>query len=432
MLSSSRIGPRTNMGARTVIAVAIGNMMEWYDFALTAFLAQYLAPAFFPHSTPMSGLLNVLVVFGIAFVFRPLGGWLLGPLGDRKGRMFALVLAFGMMAVATACVGLMPPEASIGAAAPILLVLARIVQGVSAGGEAGLSVTYLMEQAPLHRRAFFTSFQQASSIGGFLFATLVVGLSTAFIGSAEMAAWGWRVPFLLAVPFGLIGLYIRGKLQETPDFEALTQSGQVTATPIRTAFRSNGPMILRVAAISAFQNVGYYTAYAYFPGHVQRLGYSPGAVTLASTFTLLIAMVTVPAFGLLADLVGRRAVLSVASGAALLLAIPLFVLMGSIGFAGVIACQVLLALTVAAYNSTTGTTYAEGMDAQTRAGSVSIGYSIGTIIFASPTLYVMTLINSTIAASWAPGVYMAVAALISLVAVLTMPKAKVPAAVVAV
>lgn len=417
-------GPVANAGVRTVVAVAIGNMMEWYDFALTATLAQYLAPVFFPRSTPISGFLNVLVVFGIAFVFRPLGGWLLGPLGDRKGRMFALVLAFGMMAAATACIGLMPAEGTIGAAAPVLLVLARIIQGVSAGGEAGLSVTYLVEQAPPHRRAFFTSFQQASSIGGFLFATLTVWLLTTALGSDGMAAWGWRVPFLLAVPFGLIGLYIRAKLHETPDFTALAQAGQITTTPIRTAFRVNGRMILRVAALSAFQNVGYYTAYAYFPGHMARLGFAPGAVTLASTLVLLLAMVTVPAFGFLSDIVGRRPVLATASGAALLLTIPLFALMGSLGFAGVVACQLVLAFTVAAYNSTTGTTYAEGMDAQTRAGAVSIGYSIGTVIFAAPTLYVMTLINTTVAASWAPGLYMAVAALISLVTVLTMPKAR--------
>jgi MHS family proline/betaine transporter-like MFS transporter len=419
-------GPSTNTTVRMVVAVAIGNMMEWYDFALTATLAQYLAPVFFPSSTPISGLLNVLVVFGIAFVFRPLGGWLLGPLGDRRGRMFALVVAFGMMATATAVVGMLPAQASIGLAAPILLVLARIIQGVSAGGEAGLSVTYLMEQAPPHQRAFLTSFQQASSIGGFLFATLMVWTLTTLLGSAEMAAWGWRVAFLLAAPFGLIGLYIRHKLEETPDFKVLAQTGQITTTPIRTALRVNGRMIIRVAALSAFQNVGYYTAYAYFPGHMQRLGFAPGDVTLASTMVLLLAMVTVPVFGFISDVVGRRPVLSFASGAALVVTVPLFALMGGLGFFGVVACQVLMALTVAAYNSTTGATYAEGMDAQTRAGSVSIGYSIGTVVFAAPTLYVMTLINTTIASSWAPGLYMAVAALISLVAALTMPK--VPAA----
>lgn len=423
--------PSSSGNVRTVVAVAIGNMMEWYDFALTATLAQYLAPIFFPRSTPLSGFLNVLVVFGIAFVFRPLGGWLLGPLGDRKGRMFALVLSFAMMAVATAVIGLMPSENAIGALAPILLVAVRIIQGVSAGGEAGLSVTYLFEQAPPRRRAFFTSFQQASSIGGFLFATLVVWAMTAMVGSEGMAAGGWRVPFLLAVPFGLVGLYIRSRLHETADFTALEQAGQVTSTPIRTAFRTNGRMILRVAALSAFQNVGYYTAYAYFPGHMQRLGFAPGMVTLASTLTLLLAMVTVPFFGFVSDLVGRRPVLATASAAALVLTIPLFALMGSLGFEGVVACQVLLAFTVAAYNSTTGTTYAEGMDAQTRAGSVSIGYSIGTVVFAAPTLYVMTLINTTISASWAPGLYMALAALISLVAVATMPRAPATMAVAA-
>jgi MHS family proline/betaine transporter-like MFS transporter len=423
-MNSIASGSNAGSPARMVAAIAIGNMMEWYDFALTATLANYLAPVFFPSNTPNSGLLNVLVVFGIAFVFRPLGGWLLGPLGDRKGRVHALVIAFGTMAAATASVGLMPSQATLGIAAPVLLTLARIVQGVSAGGEAGLSVTYLVEQAPVSRRAFLSSFQQASSIGGFLFATLTVWVLSTLLGPANMAAWGWRVPFLLAVPFGLIGIYVRYRLGETPDFTMLAETGQVATTPVRTAWRVNGPMILRVAALSAFQNVGYYTAYAYLPGHMQRLGFAPSAVTLASTTVLVLAMLTVPMFGLLADVSGRRPVLCGASGAALVATVPLFALMGSLGFAGVVACQVLLALTVAAYNSTTGTVYAEGMDAQTRAGSVSIGYSIGTVIFAAPTLYVMTLINTTVAATWAPGLYMSVAALISLAAAATM---KVPA-----
>jgi len=394
--------------------------MEWYDFGLYAFLAAYLAPNFFNSGGTLSGVLDVLLVFGIAFLFRPLGALILGPLGDRRGRLFSLVLTFAGMAVATFGVGIMPTRATIGVAAPILLVLARAVQGLSAGGESGISITYLTERAPEGRRGFFSSFVQASSICGFLLATLVVWVTTVWVGNDHMATWGWRIPFLLALPLGTIGLYARFKLDETSEFVALVKEGEVVTSPIRTALLSNGRVIVMIAAISAFQGVGYYTVYVFFSGYMKRLGFDSSTVSTVTTTTLIIAVVAVPIFGWLSDKIGRRHVLLAASGSAVILTIPLFVLMGKLALGGVVACQIVLALTVAAFNATTGATYAEMSEARTRAGSVTIGFNLGSLLFAAPTLYVMTLIAAVAPAPWMSGIYMAVAGLVSFLAVVAM------------
>jgi MHS family proline/betaine transporter-like MFS transporter len=394
--------------------------MEWYDFGLYAFMAAYLAPNFFATRGPVAGVLDVLLVFGIAFVFRPLGAVLLGPMGDRKGRLFTLVITFMGMAIATFAVGMLPTYDTIGIAAPILLVVARIMQGISAGGESGLAITYLAERSPEQRRGFFTSFIQASSISGFLLATLVTWLVTSSVGVDAMRDWGWRVPFLLALPLGAVGLYARWRLEESQEFIALQDGGQVVDKPIRDAFTSNRLVIVAIAAIAAFQYVGYYTVFSYFSGFMERLGHSANAVSASTTIVLCTAVVAVPLFGLLSDRIGRPKVLLAASSLALVATVPLFALMGSLSFTGVVLCQVFLAMTVAAYNASTAATYAEMSETRTRASSVTIGFNLGALLFAAPTLYLMTWLETSFGKIWASGVYMAAAAAISLVAVVLM------------
>ena len=406
---------------RIVVAVAIGNAMEWYDFALTAYLASALAGVFFPQSTPLSGLLNVLVVFGIAFFFRPLGGLVLGPLGDRRGRQVALITTFALMAVSTFCVGLLPGFATIGVAAPVLLVALRIVQGFSGGGEIGTAITYLSEHASPRHRGFVASFVQASSIAGFLFASVVVGALGLFASRVDLTAWAWRIPFLLALPFGAIGLYIRLQLAETPAFAQLRRTGQLVRHPIATAFRTDWRAILRIAGLVALQQAGYYTVYAYFPGHLTRLGIPAAQANLATTITLVVAMFLVPAFGALSDVIGRRPVLMASGIYLLILAVPVFALTSMVGIVGAVCLQLLLTIGVAAYNAVTNATYAEYLSTATRSGALSIGFNIGTLIIGAPALAIMTLLNTAFHSTWAPGLYIVVSGIISIVAVATLP-----------
>ena len=409
---------------KIIIATALGNGMEWYDFALYGYLATYLAANFFPSATPISGFLNVMLVFGIAFVFRPLGGWVLGPIGDRKGRQYALILTIAIMATSTFCVGLLPSQASIGIAAPILLVTMRCIQGFSAGGEQGPAITYLAEHAPEGRRGFFASFIQSSSIAGFLTAAATVTILTSVLSDAQMKDWGWRIPFLLALPLGLVGLYIRYNLNETPEFERLKSKGDITDRPIAEAFERDLRPMVRVAGIVALQSAGYYTVFAYFPGHLQRMGFTPSQGTSAAMYSLALAMVLVPAFGHLSDRVGRKPVLLSAALALLILTIPVFAILGQLSFLCVVVCQLILTTAVAAYNGVVNSAYAESLDARTRSGALSIGFNMGALIFGAPALYVMTLLNTSISAPWAPGVYVAVTAAISLVAVATLASRK--------
>lgn len=407
---------------KIILATAVGNGMEWYDFALYGYLATYLAKNFFPAATPLSGFLNIMLIFGIAFLFRPLGGWILGPLGDIKGRQYALIVTIGMMAAATFCVGILPSHDTIGMLAPIGLVILRSVQGFSAGGEQGPAVTFLSEHAPEGRRGFFASFIQSSSIAGFLIAASVVSILTAVLSEAQMQEWGWRIPFLLALPFGLVGLFIRYGLSETPEFETLKRQGKTSQTPVKTALRTEMRPMLKIAAIVALQQAGYYTVFSYFPGHLQRLGYAPSQTTAAAMTALCLAMIAVPAFGALSDRIGRRPVLVGAATILLLITVPIFAVLGSLSYVGVICAQLALTVAVAAYNGTVNATYSELLGAETRSGALSIGFNMGTLIFGSPALYVMTLLNTTISAPWAPGIYVVFAAAISLAVAVTLKR----------
>lgn len=408
--------------ARIVIGGALGNAMEWYDFALYGYLAATMGKVFFPTESSINGLLNLFAIFGIAFLVRPLGGWILGPLGDRRGRQFALVFSLVLMSVATFAVALIPSASTIGVAAPVILIALRLVQGFSAGGEFGPAVTYIAEHAPANRRGFLASFIQFSSIAGFLVASLVVTGVVAFVPQESLVTWGWRIPFLLALPAGAIGIYIRLRLQETPEFSALLSQRKVIRNPVTVALRREWRAVLRVAGIVALQQVAYYTVFTYLTSHVVRLGLSKTVASAATTAALVLAMLLVPVMGAVSDRIGRRPVLLTASAAFAIASVPIFTLIGMASPAVVIICQLLLAVGVAAYNAVTNATYAEYLHAQTRTGALSIGFNMGTMVFGAPALYVMTLLNARVGTSWAPAIYVVVAAVISGIAVLTLPR----------
>ena len=200
-------------------------MLEWYDFAVYAFLATVLARKFFPGGDELSALLATFAVFGVGFVVRPLGGILIGRLGDRRGRKIALSLTIVLMALGTVMIGLLPSYESIGVGASALLVAARLLQGFSAGGEWGSSTAFIVEWAPPQRRGLFGSLQQASVAGGFLLGSLTAASLSTWLSPAALEAWGWRVPFLFGGLLGPIGLYMRRNIEETPPFKAATSCG---------------------------------------------------------------------------------------------------------------------------------------------------------------------------------------------------------------
>src|SRR6201986_2732445 len=213
---------------KAVAGAGIGNVLEWYDFTVYAYLAGILGAKFFVSTDENSALLATFAVFGVGFVARPLGGLLIGLFGDKFGRKPALLLTFLIIAGSTGLIGILPTYASIGVAAPVLLVLARLLQGISAGGEWGGAASFLVEWAPAHRRGLYGSLHPCAITLGMLLGSGVTGALTTALGSATMADWGWRLPFLLGTLLGPVGLYVRSKVDETPVFERAKRAPETT------------------------------------------------------------------------------------------------------------------------------------------------------------------------------------------------------------
>ena len=244
--------PDAGILRRAIAASAMGNAVEWFDYGVYAYVAVYIGHAFFPSEDPTTSTLSSLAVFAISFLIRPIGGLVWGPLGDRLGRRAILATTIILMSIATFAVGLLPGYATIGIWAPIGLIILRMIQGFSTGGEYGGAATFMAEYAPDDRRGFCGSFLEFGTIGGFILGALLVLVIQTIIGETAMAAWGWRLPFFVAGPMGLIGLYLRSKLEDTPVFRELEAAGETehdTSTEFRDLMHYWRPMVLLMALI---------------------------------------------------------------------------------------------------------------------------------------------------------------------------------------
>jgi MFS family permease len=268
---------------KVIFAASIGNFVEWFDFAAYGFLATILTREFFPSGDPAVGLLKTFAVFAVAFAFRPLGGIVFGVIGDRIGRKRTLALTILMMAGATTLIGLLPTYGAIGALAPFLLTVIRCVQGFSAGGEYAGACAYVMEHAPQHKRASYGSFVPVSTFSSFAVAAIVAYALDASLSADAMSTWGWRVPFLAAAPIGLIGLYLRMNLSETPAFRALEGEHNVAHAPLRDTLRTQAAGILKLGAFISVTALSFYMFTTYFATYLQVAGGLNRATSLLIT-----------------------------------------------------------------------------------------------------------------------------------------------------
>ncbi|MQA84180.1 MAG: MFS transporter [Streptosporangiales bacterium] len=257
----------TRSRRKAVAAAVIGNFIEWYDFSVYAFLATVIAPLFFPSNDPAASLLAAFAAFGVAFLVRPLGGIIFGHYGDRIGRRDTLALVVLIMAGATTLIGVLPSYGQIGIAAPVLLVIARALQGLSAGGEYANATSYLIEYAPERRRGLYGSWTYVT-IGLALMAGATLGaVMTSSLSEEAISSWGWRVPFLISAPLGLIGFYLRMKLDDSPRFRALQEAGDVAAAPLLTMLRTQLPNLFMTVGIVVTGTVGVYISLLYMPAY---------------------------------------------------------------------------------------------------------------------------------------------------------------------
>lgn len=405
---------------RATVGATIGSVVEWFDVAVYGYLAATIGAVFFPSDDPTASLLSSFAVFAVAFAVRPLGGVFFGILGDRVGRKKTLAWVIILVSVATLSIGLLPGYATIGVAAPILLVVARLLQGFSAGGEMGGASAFVLEHAPRHRRGYLVAWVEMGCILGFLLGSVVVLLLNLAMTSDQLQDWGWRIPFLLAAPLGLIGLYIRTRLEETPEFAALLASGRTAKNPLLESIRNHWPAILRTAGYALFQNVALYVILTFLPSYQsETLGHSTLLASVSSVISMVVVCALIPPFGAWSDRIGRRPVLGASCVLAIVLSYPLFVLMGQGSDVLVIVSHAGLGLILAMFLGPTLAAMNEMFTARVRYGGFSLGYNISVSAFGGTAPFIVVWAIDRTGQEVAPAYYVIAAAVVTAIVVLT-------------
>lgn len=406
---------------RAVRGAAVGNAVEWFDFAIYGFLATYIATNFFPSENETAALLKTFAVFAAAFFMRPLGGLFFGPLGDRIGRQKVLALVILLMSGSTFTIGLLPSYDTLGALAPLLLLFLRCLQGFSAGGEYGGGACFLAEYAPDRRRGFIVSFLVWSVVVGFLFGSATVTGLEGVLSESAMESYGWRIPFMMAGLLGVVGLYIRLRLDDTPEFEALRESGDVAASPLKEAVTTSWRPILQIAGLVVIHNVGFYTVFTFLPTYfTETLDFTKANAFVSITVASAVALMLILPLGALSDRIGRRPLLIAGSLGFAVFAYPLFLLLNSGSLGAAIGAHAGLAAIEAVFVSASLAAGAELFVTRVRYSGFSIGYNTSVALFGGTAPYVATWLVDRTGNDLAPAFYVIVAAGVTLGTVLTM------------
>ncbi|MFJ9029282.1 glycine betaine/L-proline transporter ProP [Streptomyces sp. NPDC102274] len=417
---------------RAVKAASLGNAMEWFDFGIYSYLAVTLGHVFFPSGNSTVELLSSFATFAVAFLVRPLGGLFFGPMGDRIGRKKVLALTMIMMAIGTFAIGLIPSYDSIGFWAPVLLIFFRLVQGFSTGGEYGGASTFIAEYAPDKRRGFFGSFLEFGTLAGYIGAAGLVTALTAALGPDSMEAWGWRVPFLVAGPLGLVGLYLRLRLDETPAFrklesdtarasEAADSVEITTKEDLTKIFRQYWPSLILCVALVGAYNVTDYMLLSYMPTYLSdELGYSEthGLLILLAVMAFLLLIIN--QVGRLNDRFGRKPLLMAGMLGFFFLSLPAFLLIGQGGIPAITAGVLMLGLSLVCLLGTMSAALPALFPTEVRYGSLSVGYNLSASLFGGTTPLVITGLIGLTGNTLMPAYYSMAAALVGVIAVARM------------
>jgi MHS family proline/betaine transporter-like MFS transporter len=408
---------------KALIAASIGNFVEWYDFAVYGYSAAVIAKVFFPEGDGAVALLGTLAIFGVTFLLRPLGGIVLGRLGDRVGRRPVLSLTVLLMGIATAVMGLLPSYASIGIAAPILLLVLRLTQGFFGGGEFSGASTYLVEYAPPERRGLWATLSMATGVFPFAVCGLVVFAVSTSMDPATYQSIGWRLPFLFALPLALVGLYLRLRIEETPAFRAVEEAGAVEKEPLRILLRHYRGPILLVLAISSLNAVGSYTVTSYMPTFLTEHAKLPPATALiASSSAVAILAVLLPFSGRLGDRIGRRPVILSGTIGIVLLAVPGYLLAGQGSASAAIAGQLLMIVPLSGISAVLGPAMCELFPTSVRYSGSALGYNVAYALFGGTAPFVAQFLITQTGTPIAPAFYMVIFGLLCLIAVVKLPE----------
>lgn len=418
---------------RAVRAASLGNAMEWFDFGIYSYLAVTIGHVFFPSGNDTVQLLSTFATFAVSFLVRPVGGMVFGPMGDKVGRKKVLALTMILMAVGTFAIGLIPSYATIGFWAPALLILFRLVQGFSTGGEYGGASTFIAEYAPDRRRGYFGSFLELGTLAGYVGAAGLVTVLSSALGGSGMDSWGWRVPFLVAGPIGLIGLYLRLRLDETPAFQKLDDRSAHRASEAASAvettakgdvariFRDYWPTLVLCVCLVGAYNVTDYMLLSYMPTYLSdEMGYSETHGLLILLATMVVLMLIINRVGRLSDRLGRKPLLMTGMLGFLVLSAPSFLLVKQGSLVAVSAGMLLLGLSLVCLLGTMSAALPALFPTQVRYGSLSIGYNLSASLFGGTTPLVITALISVTGTDMMPAYYSMGAALVGVVSVACM------------
>lgn len=406
---------------RVALGSAAGTAVEYYDFTVYGLLSIPLANHFFKTGNPTAALLSTFAIFAVAFLLRPVGGILFGHLGDKYGRKQVLTATILLMTGSTFVIGILPTYSSVGLIAPLLLLAARVLQGLSAGGEASGAGTFIAESVPNNRRAFYVSGVSAGAFfGALVAAATIVGLRT-WLPDGILDDWGWRIPFLLSLPIGLIGFWIRQRLEESPEFLELRTDGTVRKAPIAEAVTKHPRAILIAVGLALFPMAGYYAIYIYMPTYLTAVAkFDPLVGFWSSTITLLIACAVTPLFAAISDRVGRKPVFITASIVACAALIPAFSLMNTGSVPLAITAQIMVALPHAAAQAVLLATLTEQFPAAIRYSAVSLGYNIASVLAGGTAPYIATWLVDRTGDDISPAWFVITTALLTLTAAITL------------
>lgn len=404
---------------RVITASFIGNFVEWFDYAVYGYLAGIISTVFFPASDRQSALLATFGVFAVSFFVRPLGGFIWGHIGDRLGRKQALSLSIVLMSVATFCIALIPGYSTIGVMAPVLLLLVRVVQGFSAAGEYAGASAFLVEYAPANRRGLYAAVVPASTAAGLLLGSLLAALLSSVLSAEQLGEWGWRLPFLLAAPMGLIGRYIRTKLEDTPAFREMAAKDTAVKAPALAMFKTYRRQLVIATGAVLLNAVGFYVILSYMPTYLsEELHFGAAESFLATTIALASYIGFIFLTGIASDKFGRKRMLITASVLFVVLTVPAFMLLDTGNFLVIVLVQILLGGMLTLNDGTLPSFLAELFPTRVRYSGFAVSFNLSNALFGGTAPFMATLLIGLTHNQLAPGWYLVAASVISLIAVL--------------
>ncbi|AFU02624.1 MFS transporter [Nocardia brasiliensis] len=414
---------------RAIGAASIGNITEWYDFGVYAYFEPTIKEVFFADLGDTTGTIATFGLFAVAFLVRPLGGMFFGPLADRIGRNRVLATTMILMALGTFAIGCIPDQNSIGFWAPMLLLCARLLQGFSTGGEYGNAMTFIAEYAPDRRRGFLGSWLEFGTFTGYLLGALIVTLADATLSHEQLLAWGWRLPFFLALPLGIVGVYLRMRLADTPAFAALEKESEEREKANKTGDEAKilaklWPYVLVCMGLVVVWNVPNYMLTSYMPTYVTATvpdatggGVSVSVSQWLQIAVMAVALLAIPVIGFFSDRVGRKPIIWTGIAALIVLSFPMVLLVRTDNAFAVFVGLLMMGLTLICFSATMPSTLPSLFPTKVRGAGLSVAFNVAVSLFAGTTSVVVgALVGLTGDLNW-PAYYLIIAGVIGAVSV---------------